>query len=494
MLTLLAAQSQPAPHIVLDGDFTDWGQVPVASHDPADAPTSIVDFKDVRIAGDDRYIYVQADFWKPISVQSLSAGSISILVDEDGNTATGQTVKGAPGIDLVMEMGQGVAVRKYPTPPAKPVDVALNDSDCTFAPRFGSPRFEFRLDREATRHATVKLVFDQGGSIRDETETMPVDLPVRVLPVAPSPNERVPANDPLRRADGTALRVVIWNVSGLSKIDRGPFLRVLRAINADIVMLDEADPRRPAADIPAWLNAIEAGKTGPVWHAILGRAFQGTVVAAKGEVSSAFDRIPYPRGTIEAWTAPFAPDVRPMWRTSLEESGVGTTGALAIVGGRRILAMPVDLASGGGPGSERDAQRILETTAMAAAARGVLPTIRADAVLIGGDFNLVGSHDPIDVLLNAGLDVDGSSLADARALSLDGRTNATWRGLGGGRFTPGRLDWMLYSDSALQQTGGFVFDTAALSPYWLSQHHLLADDSTSTSDHLPVVADFRWKR
>ena len=74
------------------------------------------------------------------------------------------------------------------------------------------------------------------------------------------------------------------------------------------------------------------------------------------------------------------------------------------------------------------------------AVNGSRSKLRADAVLIGGNFNLVGSRDPIDVLLNAGLHVDGSPLADVRALSLDGRTNATWRGIGGGRFTPGRLD------------------------------------------------------
>src|SRR6185295_19421299 len=115
---------------------------------------------------------------------------------------------------------------------------------------------------------------------------------------------------------------------------------------------------------------------------------------------------------------------------------------------------------------------VVEATAIATAARRAMIGPRPDAVLIGGDFNLVGTRDPVDVLLNSGLDVDGSPLADVRVLKLDGRSNATWRNLGGGRFSPGRLDWLLYSDSSLTQVGGFVFDTYDISPYWLAQHHL----------------------
>jgi endonuclease/exonuclease/phosphatase family metal-dependent hydrolase len=494
LLGIATAQSQPVhtPAIVIDDAFGDWDRIEVGADDPADAPSSPVDFRNVRVTADGQFIYVQLDCAKTIGIQALPVGTIWLLVDQDNNPATGQTVKGAAGIDLAMELGQGAVIRKYATTPAAPVNVSVAESGFLFSPRFASSRFEFRVDRGASRQAGIKFVYDQAGTIRDETVSIRVELPALESLQAPGPNDRIPALDPLRRADGETLRVAIWNVSGFPKTDRGRYLRMLRAINADIVMLDEADPRKSAVEVAQWFNTMVAD-AGSGWHAIVGKAYQGTIVAARGALTPAFDRADYPRGSIEPFIAGYSPDARARVRASIEESGVGTTGALAIIGGRRVLSVPVDLTSGGALTSG-DAQRVMEATAIATAARRAVIGTRPDAIVVGGDFNLMGARDPLDTLLNGGLDVDRSSLADVRAIKLDGRSNATWRNLGGGRFSPGRLDWLLYSDSSLTQVGGFVFDTADLSPYWLALHHLFKNDSEYASDHLPVVADFRWKR
>ena len=491
LLVAIGIRSSPAPAIpiVLDGDFSDSEQIVVATHDPVDATTSIVDFKEVRVTADDRYVYVQADFSRMINIQALTGGTVSLLLDEDNNTATGQTVKGVPGIDLVMEMGQGVAVRRYAVSSDKPSDIPLSETGFLFAPRVESARFEFRIDRTSSRNAAIKLIAEQNGSRRDETDQIQVALPPQVVPVAPGPDDRLPLTDPLARPDGTAFRVVIWNVAGLPATDRGRYLRMLAAVDADVVMLDEADPRRSPETIQGWLDSSMPTSGG--WRVVIGQAFQGTMVAVRGQVTKAFDRLEHPKGSVESLVESFGPDTRPMLRAAISQSGIGTTGALATIGGRRILTLPIDLTSGC---PYCDARRILETTSIAEAVRGALPRTKPDAVLIGGDFNLVGTREPVDVLFRAGLDVDGSALADVRALTLSGRSNATWRGRRGDRFTAGRLDWLLFSDSTLEQLGGFVFDTAEINPFWLKRHRLLKDDSESTSDHLPVVADFRWKR
>jgi hypothetical protein len=117
-----------------------------------------------------------------------------------------------------------------------------------------------------------------------------------------------------------------------------------------------------------------------------------------------------------------------------------------------------------------------------------------DAVVIGGDFNLVGTRHPLEVV-RRGLDIDGSRLGVLYAAQLDGLSADTWRSPdGGGPFVPGRLDWLLYSDSTLEALRGFVFDSSDLTPYWLTQHRLRNHDSNATSDHLPIVADFRRRR
>jgi endonuclease/exonuclease/phosphatase family metal-dependent hydrolase len=96
-----------------------------------------------------------------------------------------------------------------------------------------------------------------------------------------------------------------------------------------------------------------------------------------------------------------------------------------------------------------------------------------------------------------GLDRDGSSLALAPALQLDGRSAATWRDAeprpSGPIFTPGRLDYVLFGDATLALERALVFDSAQLPVSWAEAHGVQSDDNHRASDHLPVVADFRWR-
>jgi hypothetical protein len=112
-----------------------------------------------------------------------------------------------------------------------------------------------------------------------------------------------------------------------------------------------------------------------------------------------------------------------------------------------------------------------------------------DAVIVGGDMNLVGSCQILETLVG-GLDLDGTALEPCPAYQLNGRSTATWTDAGQ-PFIPGRLDYLLYSDSAIQLLDTFVFQTDDLSAQWIDGHGLRADDSRC-SDHLPVVADLRF--
>ena len=55
-------------------------------------------------------------------------------------------------------------------------------------------------------------------------------------------------------------------------------------------------------------------------------------------------------------------------------------------------------------------------------------------------------------------------------------------------FTPGRLDWVVYADSALEARSAFVLETEGLSEAALERAGLGRDDSR-VSDHMPVVVD-----
>jgi exonuclease III len=55
-------------------------------------------------------------------------------------------------------------------------------------------------------------------------------------------------------------------------------------------------------------------------------------------------------------------------------------------------------------------------------------------------------------------------------------------------FSPGRLDYVVYSDASARAVNAFVFDTRRLTAAALAKLGLDVEDSAS-SDHLPVIVD-----
>ena len=58
-----------------------------------------------------------------------------------------------------------------------------------------------------------------------------------------------------------------------------------------------------------------------------------------------------------------------------------------------------------------------------------------------------------------------------------------------GSFPPGRLDFIVYTNSVLKEENSFIFDTKKLTSEQLLKYGLSEKD-TEVSDHLPVVVDF----
>jgi endonuclease/exonuclease/phosphatase family metal-dependent hydrolase len=154
-----------------------------------------------------------------------------------------------------------------------------------------------------------------------------------------------------------------------------------------------------------------------------------------------------------------------------------------------MLVVSVHLKCCGRIGGQEDRTRIVQADAFRDALAAALPP--AGALIVTGDLNLVGSRDPLEHL-RRGLDREGRALEIADLLQLDGLSNVTWSDARQ-PFLPGRLDWLLYTRSALDFRGGFVFDSNDLRSKWLEQHGLRHEDSTDASDHYPLVADFSWR-
>lgn len=125
-------------------------------------------------------------------------------------------------------------------------------------------------------------------------------------------------------------------------------------------------------------------------------------------------------------------------------------------------------------------------------------------MVVAGDFNIYGATEPEATLMTGQIqdtetfgppvrgDWDGFNLTDAIPLDpFTGNPN-TWRS---SDSQPGsRLDRFVYTGSVIESANSFVLNTLNMSNDQLHAAGLQRDDTTTdgTSDHLPVVADFRF--
>ncbi len=529
---LLAGPLAAQGPVVLDGRFDDWDSATVTIPDGVYEPGAEARFRVVKASHDDGAVYLLLDLGRPLNVQSLD-GTVSILFDADGDPSTGSALHGLQGVDLVVDLpppypivggppGIGAGVRLAADRSSAGADAAAaggpagrafsrHDSyhvGLSFAPKYASRFVELRIDRGsgppggigpaggvtlfAGDRYTTKLVFTgSDGSVRQGNPPFAYEL-VGGRPRPPDAG----GEDPLGRAPGTSFRVLAWNVSRGNLLDRKDrFARVLAAARPDIILLDEA-PAGAAAEIADFLSGLP-GRDGEGWHLLYGEAGgpQRGVIASRRPVIAVqeLEEISYPDSLFERLNR-MAGRSRPRGFGG-PEAGLPALGGIVELEGARLLVVTLDLqCCGNGTETVEEYLRQVEVAAIHEALSEALASHRGgvDAVIVAGDFNLVGSREPLEVMLR-GVDVDGSGLAVAEALQLDGLSNATWDG-GAGPFPPARLDFMLFGDASLRLERAFVLDTRDLTGEWLDHHGLRAEDTERASDHLPVVADFSWVR
>ncbi|RKY18993.1 MAG: hypothetical protein DRQ55_11830 [Planctomycetota bacterium] len=128
-------------------------------------------------------------------------------------------------------------------------------------------------------------------------------------------------------------------------------------------------------------------------------------------------------------------------------------------------------------------------------------------MMVLGDLNIVDSFQPAQTLIDGDIideaafgpdsppDWDGSDALDIQPLhNVVGPADWTW--FTPGPYPPGRLDFVITTDSVLQSVYDYSLNTTSMSPAQLSASGLLANDVTIDSaglafDHLPLVTDYR---
>ncbi|MEM9372642.1 MAG: endonuclease/exonuclease/phosphatase family protein [Planctomycetota bacterium] len=442
--------SRPSPRpatIVMDGSTDDW---------PGVGP--------VRLASDAEHLWVRFDPDNTGPAIQAAPFSTRILIDADDNPETGRPV-GALGVDAMATLsppfgggiGNGSEVILYDGSGNGTVTghAALN---FFFLPTYASHSYEARLDRSALGSLTT--------SRRVSVRVDQVDADGDVLwsgnarGVMPAFNPQ-PSDAALPTTPKNGLRLLAQNVLFSSPLQHpDAFERMITAIDPDIILFQEWF-NTPEIVIQTWFNT----NLGPGWNVVAPSPNEGLAIATRLPVTDIVpDLIDVPGGRTDS-----------RFLGAMIDTPVGP-----------FFGASVHLKCCGGADSSEDQRRISEAISINATVAAVLQAHPDAAVAIAGDYNLVGTRTPLDII-RVGLASDGGDLTPAETLTLGDPAAVTWI-QESSRFSPGRLDWAVVDETRTAIARAFTLDTRRLSAASLLANGLEPEDSQA-SDHLPLVVD-----
>jgi endonuclease/exonuclease/phosphatase family metal-dependent hydrolase len=455
---------------------TSQSVAPIAPPMTISLDSSIDDWPAGEVAvGDEYYLYVRFSPGESITPQSNDE-SVVIALDTDDSKSTGHN-----GTDLEISFspprddgrsGSGTRVAIF-SPDGERITVAPALLDISIAPSHAAEWFEMRIARQMAGDGLLPINGLLGsGKVRGSLSMYNAagkrvaEAPEfsAVLPQAARSTKRVRTAVPSKSLG--SVRVVSYNVLNAAPLDNPePFSRVLRALDPDIVLVQEWYDTS-ADEMGAWFN-----KHMPIsgrWRAVTG---EGRGVA----VISRLDLAPIgPPGLI---IQPEGDDRTVRVMPAIAETPIGT-----------MAIASVHLKCCGSLDSREDRLRIAEAEAIATLIEQETQDIGPHVRLVAGDFNLVGGKEPLYSLVRS-LDTDSSDASIAEPFVLGDNAMYTWTSPTS-RFLPSRLDYAVYSDASAVLERSFVFDPARLSDETLKSLNLNRNDAMA-SDHRPLVVDLR---
>jgi exonuclease III len=442
-----------AAHISMDGFFSDWETIEPIHLDPTrDQLTGDLDFGHLWIANDERFLYIRIEVEAEINLQNDNA--ITLYLDTDNNTSTASE----------LEWNFGDRYGRWINS-----DISAYDIGLVTMPTITSNQFEIAIDRIKEpllfSNDTIQITFvDRTGGDRIPDEGSNITYKFNNTQLAPIPKLTLSKQNEehLRVLSYNVLRDGIWNSNRTSS-----FERILRSIKPDIIGFQE-------------IYSHTAEQT----EAFVEIQFQERWYSSKVAPDIiTISRYPIIGAYPVTGNGAFLIDLRPEYNSDL----------------LFIVAHP--------PCCNNNTGRQLEIDAIMAFIRdnreyGRDFELKIDTpIMIIGDLNLVGYAEQLETLLTGEIvnvaqygspftpDWDGTDFTALLPRHTDLGMYYTWYDEGES-FSPGRLDYIIFSDSVLEPANHFILFTPEIAVESLVKYGLEAQDAIIASDHLPVVGDF----
>ena len=453
--------------VSIDGLFDDWSSVPVAYSDGLEDGGD-ENFEYLKIANDDDFLFLYLEFqFDEILMQDWN--DIHLYIDADADAETGHPVHGI-GAELDWCFGcrdgafyimDGIT------------EVYQNDLTLRIAPTITGKRFEIAISRnssvltmDGTQEATtIRIAFKGSG---ENPDILP-DEPGGVLyEFDPAP---VPPPDPisLEKDDQEHVRILTYNVwnNGLFDNERQPrFERIIKALEPDIMGFQEADGDYDIEGLfEDWLPGV-------TWY-----------VSDEWNGNYLVSRYPILYQCNHSWKS--------MGFLLDTEEDLGTP--LFLINSHFSCC-------GANEDRQQQVDELMSVLRNLKEGLGPFTLPVGTPIVHVGDFNLVGYRQQLETLTDGDIvdeasygidfspDWDDSPMTDLFSRHTHIRMGYTWRS-DGSSFNPGKLDYILYTDSVIEPEKHFVLNTTAIPEADLFQYGLYEEDTNIASDHLPRILD-----
>ncbi len=449
--------------IVIDGLFDDWQEVPVTITDP-EGDYNYDDWAELKITNDDDFIFFKISLHSEETLLQ-NWNNFYLYIDADRDSLTGHPFRGL-GAELAWHFGYRTG--QYFEQDGI-IDLWQNDITLRQAPTVTSTEFEIAIARGSfvlSDPDSIAVIFssfyDTGDYMPDSWGGVVYQLDTTVVG---------PAEPILMEKTGT--RLVTYNTlnTGILESDRQPkFQRIIQALDPDIIALQEHSEWNEIGDI------ISSWFPEDTWYQ--GYTFRDLVVLSKYPIINQANLISSER-TMCALLQTDDP-INPYLL---------------------ILNSHFSCCDNDDDRQEQVDELVQVLREWRLNDNGPFDLPEGTPMFHVGDFNFVGYREQIETVTagniqdegNYGsdfpLDWDGTAITDLFSRQTHKRMAYTWRS-DGSSFNPGKLDYVLYTDSNLSILNHFVLNTLAMPDSVLNEWELEAEDTNEASDHLPRIVDF----
>ena len=449
--------------IVIDGLFDDWQEVPVTITDP-EGDYNYDDWAELKITNDDDFIFFKISLHSEETLLQ-NWNNFYLYIDADRDSLTGHPFRGL-GTELAWHFGYRTG--QYFEQDGI-IDLWQNDITLRQAPTVTSTEFEIAIARGSfvlSDPDSIAVIFssfyDTGDYMPDSWGGIVYQLDTTVVG---------PAEPILLEKTGT--RLVTYNTlnTGILEPDRQPkFQRIIQALDPDIIALQEHSEWNEIGDI------ISSWFPEDTWYQ--GYTFRDLVVLSKYPIINQANLISSER-TMCALLQTDDP-INPYLL---------------------ILNSHFSCCDNDDDRQEQVDELVQVLREWRLNDNGPFDLPEGTPMFHVGDFNFVGYREQIETVTagniqdegNYGsdfpLDWDGTAITDLFSRQTHKRMAYTWRS-DGSSFNPGKLDYVLYTDSNLSILNHFVLNTLAMPGSILNEWELEAEDTNEASDHLPRIVDF----